>query len=83
MYFNKDCALDFKSQYKRLILRYHPDKGGDAATFRAIQAEYKTILFLHSRDLVSDRISWADVMEEEDLDSQIKTLTDKILSCKH
>lgn len=77
VHFKKDCALDYKTQYKTLILKHHPDKGGDAATFRAIQAEYKTILFFHNDTLTSD--SWADLMEEEDIELQIKTLTNDIL----
>lgn len=81
MYFKKDCNLDYKTQYKRLILQHHPDKGGDAATFRAIQAEYKTILFFNNEKLQkADR--WADLMEEEDIELQIKTLTDDILISK-
>ena len=73
VHFKKDCALDYKTQYKRLILKHHPD----AATFRAIQAEYKTILFFHTDTLPSD--SWADLMEEEDIELQIESFTNDIL----
>ena len=78
MYFINQCNPDYRAQYKRLILQHHPDKGGDAATFKAIQAEYKTILLSQQDDLHrADR--WADLMEEEEIDLQIKTLTDDIL----
>ena len=81
MYFDKDCALDYRTQYKQLILKHHPDKGGDAATFRAIQGEYKSILFFHNRDPKAD--SWADLMEkEENIDLDIRALTNDILQRK-
>lgn len=79
MFFDKNCALDYKTQYRRLILRYHPDKGGDAAAFRTIQEEYKSILFFINE---SSSTSWADLMEEEDIESQIKILTDETLNDK-
>lgn len=82
MYFNHDGGLDYKTQYKRLILQHHPDKGGDAATFRAIQAEYKTILFFRQED-ASKGCRWADLMEEEDIELQIRSLTDDVLAVRN
>lgn len=32
-----------KSQYRKLVLKHHPDKGGDATTFRRIQEAFETI----------------------------------------
>lgn len=34
-------AQELKKAYKRLCLKLHPDKGGDPAEFKAMQAEYE------------------------------------------
>lgn len=34
---------DFKKQYRKLILKHHPDKGGDSSFFIKIQAAYENI----------------------------------------
>ena len=34
---------DFKKQYKKLILKHHPDKGGDASMFIKIQEAWESI----------------------------------------
>lgn len=34
-------AQELKKAYKRLCLQLHPDKGGDPAKFKAMQAEYE------------------------------------------
>ena len=34
-------AQELKKAYKRLCLQLHPDKGGDPAEFKAMQAEYE------------------------------------------
>lgn len=40
-----DATLsDVKRAYRRLVLKVHPDHGGDAATFRQLQADYEACL---------------------------------------
>ena len=34
---------DFKKQYKKLILKHHPDKGGEASMFIKIQEAWEVI----------------------------------------
>ncbi len=34
---------DFKKQYKKLILKHHPDKGGDSSMFIKIQQAWESI----------------------------------------
>ena len=34
---------DFKKQYKKLILKHHPDKGGDSSMFIKIQEAWESI----------------------------------------
>ncbi len=34
---------DFKKQYRKLILKHHPDKGGDSSFFIKIQEAYENI----------------------------------------
>ncbi len=34
---------DFKKQYRKLILKHHPDKGGDSSFFIKIQEAYESI----------------------------------------
>lgn len=38
---NIKTAEELKKAYKRLCLQLHPDKGGDPAEFKAMQAEYE------------------------------------------
>ena len=38
---NITTAQELKKAYKRLCLQLHPDKGGDPAEFKAMQAEYE------------------------------------------
>ena len=38
---NITTAQELKKAYKRLCLKLHPDKGGDPAEFKAMQAEYE------------------------------------------
>ena len=37
---------DVKRAYRRLAKQHHPDAGGDAATFRAVQSAYEQALIL-------------------------------------
>lgn len=78
MFFKRDGAQDYKTQYMRLILKHHPDKGGDSETFRAIQSEYKSILFLFGQSPNMSK-SWADQMDEDAIDLEIKTVTNDTL----
>lgn len=70
-------SLDYKTQYKNLILKHHPDKGGDTATFGKVQAEYKTLLVFASTTKCGD--SWADIMDEEEIIRGMKAFTAKVL----
>lgn len=36
---------DFKKQYKKLILKHHPDKGGDASIFIKIKEAWDNLIF--------------------------------------
>lgn len=40
---NITTAQELKKAYKRLCLQLHPDKGGDPAEFKAMQAEYEEV----------------------------------------
>ena len=31
---------ELKAEYRRLAMKYHPDRGGDAETMKAINAEH-------------------------------------------
>lgn len=35
---------ELKSQYRRLCMKYHPDKGGDKVVFHQVNLEYREIL---------------------------------------
>jgi hypothetical protein len=35
---------ELKSQYRRLCMKYHPDKGGDKEVFHQVNLEYREIL---------------------------------------
>ena len=44
-YFSRfDSVESIKSEYRRLAMLHHPDRGGDTATMQAINAEYQTAL---------------------------------------
>lgn len=44
-FFNNVTNIDeLKKQFKRLIMKHHPDRGGDTATCQAINAEYDLIM---------------------------------------
>jgi len=44
-YFNEvRTAEQLKSEYKRLVLMYHPDRGGTEEDFKQIQVEYERLL---------------------------------------
>ena len=34
---------DVKSAYRRLVMQFHPDKGGDPVRFREVQAAYEIL----------------------------------------
>jgi DnaJ-class molecular chaperone len=34
---------EIKAAYRKLVMIHHPDKGGDAATFRKIQGAYEVL----------------------------------------
>lgn len=38
----KDCKTleELKAEYKKLVMKHHPDRGGDTATMQEINAEY-------------------------------------------
>lgn len=38
-----DTLEQLKAEYKRLALKYHPDRGGDEETMKAINAEYDDV----------------------------------------
>lgn len=41
-FFESIRTLDeLKAEFRRLVLKYHPDKGGDTATMQTINAEYE------------------------------------------
>ena len=41
----EDTTLEeLKSQYRRLCMKYHPDKGGDKEIFNQVNLEYREIL---------------------------------------
>ena len=45
MYFNNVRSLaELKSQYRKLAFTLHPDRGGDAKAFSAMQIEYERLL---------------------------------------
>jgi len=34
---------EIKTQYRKLAMRYHPDRGGDAVMFKKVQAAYELL----------------------------------------
>ena len=42
-FFNIQTAEELKSEYKKLAIKFHPDNGGDAEQFKAMQAEFTTL----------------------------------------
>ena len=36
---------DFKKQYKKLILKHHPDKGGDSSIFIKVKEAWDNLIF--------------------------------------
>lgn len=53
---------ELKKVYKKLILKHHPDKGGDAETFNKIQQEYEERLA--SFEKVSEPVNFEVSLEE-------------------
>lgn len=44
MYFEKVATIDeLKKAYRKLAFKHHPDKGGDEATMKAVNAEYEQL----------------------------------------
>jgi len=44
-FFNECRTLDeVKREYKRLVLLYHPDRGGDTATMQEINRQYQVVM---------------------------------------
>ena len=43
-----DPLTEIKQQYRKLAAQHHPDKGGDAAQFKAVQAAWQAIRLAHS-----------------------------------
>ena len=40
-YFKQCTTLEeLKAEYKKLVMKHHPDRGGDTATMQEINAEY-------------------------------------------
>lgn len=43
-YFTNISTLDeLKKEYRRLVMKHHPDRGGDTATMAAINTEYESL----------------------------------------
>jgi DnaJ-class molecular chaperone len=34
---------EIKKQYRKLVMKYHPDRGGDADSFKRVQAAYELL----------------------------------------
>ena len=49
-FINVDCVEELKSQYRKLCMKHHPDRGGNTADMQEINGEYET-LFNRYKDI--------------------------------
>jgi DnaJ-class molecular chaperone len=79
-YFNisNNITLDeLKKQYRKLCLKYHPDKGGNTEIFQAINREYKEALeFIKQKAYESNDTNYYKLVNEHlySFDNYIKKL---------
>jgi len=68
-YFTGINNLDeLKSAYRKLAMRYHPDRGGDTATMQAINAEYEQLFQMlknqHNQKAAADETGRTSTVNE-------------------
>lgn len=78
MYFNKVRTLEeLRKEYKRLAKIYHPDCGGDAEIFKAIQSEYEK----RFEELEKTTANTSNAQQfNKDLDKAIREAIEKIIN---
>ena len=58
-FFNIQTAEELKKAYKKLAVKFHPDNGGDAEIFKAMQAEFTTLFnVLKNVHVKKDGTTW-------------------------
>lgn len=67
---------DLKQEYKRLALKYHPDRGGTTEQMQTINAEYEK---LRNTILRGSKMSDAEQKNEIEIDETIRKIIDTII----
>lgn len=75
-YFKKPKDVnDLKQQFRRLCLKHHPDKGGNAEDFKTMMNEYEKLL----RQTVYKQFEKKRADFEMEMDAQMRDVLDKII----
>ena len=79
---------DVKALYRKLAMKYHPDRGGDTATMQALNAQYHDALSMcHGQERQVDDQTWTYYYsydaEQEIVEVIDATLAANILNANH
>lgn len=67
---------DLKTEYRRLAMENHPDRGGDTVIMQAINAEYETAV---KRILAGEGKSSAEIDEQVEIEAEFRERLQTIL----
>lgn len=68
---------DLKSEFRRLAMEHHPDRGGDTATMQAINAAYETAV---KRILSGQGKNEAEIDEQVEIEAEFRERIETIIN---